>query len=290
MLQRPRRRKPAGQGRRRRRRPGRRAGPARREQRRSRGRPPPTAAPAPRDPGQAAAGGPGPLGSAELSLRRPDTPRGTAARHARNPAHRLRPVSPTRARASGPHGPRRGSVHASQGARGPRDPRPSRRTRLPGKAAGQREPRQAGRLTPVVAAGAGPPRPLSGEGRIRGLANGPVALEGGLWARGHAGAGRALRPSDAGPVAFEASRVSLCPPHAPPAPYLHIVSEALAVLGLVFLVLGQLPGGFPSEQTQVTPILGLPRPPDPGIWSSAPQPCHPHHMAPFTGYTFSVWQ
>jgi hypothetical protein len=146
---------------------------ARREQRRSWGRPPPTAAPAPRNPGQAAAGGPGHLGSAELSPRRPDTTRGTAARHARNPAHRLRPVGPTRARASGPHGTRRGSVHASQGARGLRDPQPSRRTRLPGKAAGRREPRQPGLLTPAVAAGAGPPRTLSGEGRTRGLANRP---------------------------------------------------------------------------------------------------------------------
>lgn len=144
---------------------------ARREQRRSWGRPPPTVAPAPRDPGQAAAGGPIRLGPAELSPRRPDTTRGTAARHARNPAHRLRPVSQTRARASVPHGPRC-SVHASQGVRVPRDPRPSRRTRLPGQAAWRRESRQAGRLTPAVAAGAGPPRTLPGEGRTRGLARG----------------------------------------------------------------------------------------------------------------------
>lgn len=40
--------------------------------------------------------------------------------------------------------------------------------------------------------------------------------------------GTALRPSDAGPVAFEVSRVGRCSPHIPPAPYLQILANALA--------------------------------------------------------------
>lgn len=108
------------------------------------------------------------------------------------------------------------------------------------------------------------PRPLCADVFCKGLSRqtgSRVALECGLWGGGHAGVGRALRLSDAGPVAFEASRVVRCPPHAPPAPYLHLVSEALVCPLPHFpldSVLGQLQGGFPSAQTQVTPILGLP--------------------------------